>query len=506
MRIAVGGFHIESSAFTPYRSGLDDFRVLEGQDLLKSYTFIAGRDASLEARREQSDPIPVEVINDVEWVPLVHMRALPGGPIDAEFYQGFHDRFMEALRCALDEGLDGVLLDIHGAALVEGIEDAEGIFASEVRSLVGPGSLIAATMDLHGNVSDRLFEACDLLTCYRTAPHIDAAITRHRAARVLVDSLSSGQQVYRAKVDVPILLPGEKTSTAVEPGKSLYQKIPHLINTIPDLLDVSIWMGFPWGDEGRCHGAVVALASSLDVARDVSVGLAEEFWSLRDRFEFVGPTASVDEAVRQALTNPGSPFFISDTGDNTGAGGVGDLTFVLDEVCHQHSTLGSGKNVLIAALYTPEIAVLAFDRPQSTFEVTLGINPATVFVRHTFVCPQGGRSAVLDIVSDDPGVVSVIVTERRTQYGTLDMFLGAGLQGFGDYDVFVVKMGYLEPDLACAAEGWVMAITPGAVDQDLARVGYSNQDCKSLTRTLPVSLPCAFDARVKVNPHVGEPC
>jgi microcystin degradation protein MlrC len=39
-------------------------------------------------------------------------------------------------------------------------------------------------MDLHGNVSWRLAENTDLITCYRMAPHEDAMQTRERAVKI----------------------------------------------------------------------------------------------------------------------------------------------------------------------------------------------------------------------------------------------------------------------------------------------------------------------------------
>ncbi|TME36623.1 MAG: microcystin degradation protein MlrC, partial [Chloroflexi bacterium] len=39
-------------------------------------------------------------------------------------------------------------------------------------------------------------------------------------------------------------------------------------------------------------------------------------------------------------------------------------------------------------------------------------------------------------------------------------------------DLIVVKIGYLVPELFAAAKGWVIALTPGGVDQDIVRLGY----------------------------------
>ena len=38
----------------------------------------------------------------------------------------------------------------------------------------------------------------------------------------------------------------------------------------------------------------------------------------------------------------------------------------------------------------------------------------------------------------------------------------------------VVKIGYLVPELYEIQRGWLMALTPGGVDQDLDRLGYKN--------------------------------
>ena len=36
----------------------------------------------------------------------------------------------------------------------------------------------------------------------------------------------------------------------------------------------------------------------------------------------------------------------------------------------------------------------------------------------------------------------------------------------------VVKIGYLEPELYAMKKDWIMALTPGGVDQDLERLPY----------------------------------
>ncbi|RJS83718.1 hypothetical protein CW706_05650 [Candidatus Bathyarchaeota archaeon] len=49
--------------------------------------------------------------------------------------------------------------------------------------------MISASLDLHGNISPRLLEKTDILTAYRTAPHVDVEETRIRADGLLIESL-----------------------------------------------------------------------------------------------------------------------------------------------------------------------------------------------------------------------------------------------------------------------------------------------------------------------------
>lgn len=101
-------------------------------------------------------------------------------------------------------------------------------------------------MDLHGNVSKRLAHQSDLITCYRMAPHEDALIFKQWALENLLDRIENGKRKtqYKAWVAIPILLPGEKTSTRTEPGTSLYAKVPEA-EAQKWVLDAAIWMGYP---------------------------------------------------------------------------------------------------------------------------------------------------------------------------------------------------------------------------------------------------------------------
>ena len=66
--------------------------------------------------------------------------------------------------------------------------------------------------------------------------------TKQRSFDNLISRLENGKgkPKYKAWSDIPILLPGEKTSTRVEPGKSLYGKIDDLVEK-NGVIDIGIW-------------------------------------------------------------------------------------------------------------------------------------------------------------------------------------------------------------------------------------------------------------------------
>lgn len=463
LRIALAGIHIESSTFSPHATRAEDFHVTRGTDLLARYDWLAGPGAPWA--------------QDIEWVPLVHARALPGGPVDPHAYNNWRAEIVAGLH---DQGpFDAVLLDIHGAMSVQGRTDAEGDLAEAVRQAIGPEPLVGAAMDLHGNISLAFFAACDLMTCYRTAPHIDVWETRKRAARTLVESVRSGMRPHKALVHVPVLLPGEKTSTRDEPARSLYARVPE-VEARPGVLDASIWVGFAWADEPRSRASVVVTGVDAEAVREGALDLARSFWEVRDQFSFVAPTGTMDECLVTAVAAAGkagqTPFFISDSGDNPGAGGADDVTYALSRLVACEPVISGQVHAVHASIVDPE-AVETLHQAGIGELITLSVGgrvdgraPGPLTLEGTVAAladdPQGGRSAVLRC-----GGLQVVLTSRRTQYATLDRYRRLGID-VGAQDIVVVKIGYLEPELHEAARGWRLALTPGGVDQDIERLPY----------------------------------
>ena len=83
---------------------------------------------------------------------------------------------------------------------------------------------------------------------------------------------------------------------------------------------------------------------------------------------------------------------------------------------------------------------------------------------------QGDKNAETEVVVR-VGSVDVIVTKKRKPYHTEADFTRLGLTP-READIVMVKIGYLGPELYNMQADWLLALTPGGVDQDLERLDY----------------------------------
>lgn len=475
-RVAIAGLGIESSTFSPARTDAAAFHPVRGAEILERYAAFLGPGTPLH--------------DAAQWLPVLVGKALPGGTVTADAYAALSGEILAGLRALVAEApLDGLWFDIHGAMTVEGLDDAEASLLRQVRGVVGPDCLVATTMDLHGNVSRDLATLTDLVTCYRTAPHVDVDETRARGVGQLVDRLRSrAGRPLKAWVPVPVLLPGEKTSTRVEPARSLYLRVAD-VAARPGVLDAALWVGYAWADEPRNRAAVVVTGDDEVAVRAGAEEIARGFWDARDEFTFVAPAGPFDGCVDDALraADAGArPFFLSDSGDNPTAGGAGDVTWTLARLLERPELVSQGRTVIYASLPAASGIDTAIDAGVGA-RVTLTVGaevdavhegPVTLTgvvhaVRH------GDRDAADEVVlrvggNGEPGDRSglfVILTRRRKPYHLEADFTALDLDPRAA-DVVIVKIGYLEPELYAMAADWRLMLTPGGVDQDLLRLGH----------------------------------
>ncbi len=449
MRIAVGGIHTECSTYNPLLATTIDFTVLRGAELTEAADFACLQDW------------------DWEIAPTLHARAIPGGPVERATYEAFKTEFLERLEASLP--IDGLYLALHGAMKVDGMDDCEGDWCAAARAVVGPDCPIAASYDLHGNVSQRVIDAIDMFSAYRTAPHIDVTETKRRALAMLHRRLKGEIDPFVVWAKVPVLLPGERTSTVDEPARSLYARLP-AVDAVPGILDASIMVGYVWADEPRATASIIVTGTDRAAMVREAEKLAAAYWEAREQFAFGPVTVPLDECLALANASVTHPVILADSGDNPTGGGVGDRADVLAAFLEA----GRGRALFAGIADRPatEAAYRAGIGARLWLSIGATLDPSSrpVDVEATVVALLDTAEPLLREAVVAIGNASVILTARRRPFHDLEDFARFGFHP-RDFDLVVVKSGYLSPDLAPLANPNLMALTEGVVDQDIPRIG-----------------------------------
>ena len=444
-KIAVGGIHTECSTSSPVLMKAEDFRVLRGQELLDADYFSFLKD------------------DGITHLPLLHARAVPGGPVSRSTYEAFKAEFLDRLKASLP--VDGLYLAMHGAMNVEGMDDAEGDWISAARAVVGDDVIVAASYDLHGNVSQTIIDQLDIFAGYRTAPHIDVRETMVRAWSMLVTALKSGVRPGIAWAPVPVLLPGERTSTEDEPTKSLYQRLPDF-DARDGVLDANLMIGYVWADEPRATACAVVTGTDKAAASEAAKAIAQSYWDAREDFRFGPVTGPLDEMLEIAAETETRPIILADSGDNPTGGGVGDRADVLTALiaCNWQDAVVGG----ICDPQAVEACFAAGEGARLTLSIGGRLDPASPSVEAEVTVqklddpgPANERQAV--VVT---GAITVILAARRRPYHNIADFTRFGIEP-RNVRLLVVKSGYLSPELAPIANPNLMALTNGVINQNI---------------------------------------
>jgi microcystin degradation protein MlrC len=448
-RIAYGGIGIECSTYSRIRARTEDFEILRGEALANSERF-----AFLKKYA-------------VSFHPTVVAQAVPGGPVDKATYDAIKVDFLKQLHALLP--LDGLFLPMHGAMFVDGMQDAEGDWMESARKVVGPKCLLSASYDLHGNVSQRVVDNIDMFSAFRTAPHIDKEETMQRACNMLLRCLDQHIRPTLVWAPIPVLMPGERSSTDWQPAKRLWAQLPKL-NQEAGVLDVSLLVGYVWADEPRSNACAVVTGTAPATEKKIAIDLAQQYWDARKEFQFGTETGTIDECIQRAMKATTHPAILADSGDNPTGGGTSDRAEVLERLLHYKA-----QNVVFAgitdrpatdACYKAGIGARLPLSIGATLD-PLGSKPVKATAKVIFLLPAATprlREAVVQI----EGVTLVLCAQRRPYHDIVD-FTRLGLQP-SSYKIIVVKSGYLSPELGPLANPSLMALSEGAIDQDIVHL------------------------------------
>src|SRR6266404_3363285 len=352
-RVALLGFSIECNKFAPPATKAHFLArtYLEGDTILKDArsptpTMLPETPGFVEAREASG-----------LWTPVGVALAMTerNGPVEHEFFVELLDTISRRLKNALP--VDAAYICSHGAGLTTEEDDPDGVLFERVREIVGPGVPIAATLDLHANVSERMVGSIDAFIGYRTNPHLDMRERGAEAAAAIREMLA-GVKPQRAFIRLPIVPPTVTLLTAAGPYAEMIELGQRRMTS--EIMNVSAMGGFAFADAATCGLSVVVTARrDKDAAEALAREIAELGWANRARF--YPRLTSLDGAVEKALavgcdrSLPALAF--ADVADNPGGGGRGNTTFLLRAFYEAGVT-----EALLGVFYDPDLAAEAHRR------------------------------------------------------------------------------------------------------------------------------------------------
>ena len=241
--------------------------------------------------------------------------------------------------------VDGVVLTLHGAAVADGIDDADAHILKCVRQVVGADIPIAATFDYHANLSDSMVRHATVLIGYDTYPHTDMANRGEEALRIVANLCTENQLLHCAHRKLPLLTSPLKQSTAESPMCEVMKTL-HDIERNSAITCGSIAMGFPYSDVEHLGASVVMYGSDPKQVETAIDTIAAEIWHARHQFQ--ADIFPVAQCVTSAMSSTEFPVVIVEPADNVGGGSAGDGTGVLVELLKQSA------HDSVIVIYDPE--------------------------------------------------------------------------------------------------------------------------------------------------------
>ena len=471
-KIAVAGFQHETNTFAPQPTTFEIFEergawpeLTRGESLIKRFSGlnlpISGFISACNHKVE----------------PILWAAAEPGGFVENDAFELITNEIVDGI---IGSRPDAVYLDLHGAMVTRKYDDGEAEILRRIREAAGYDLPLAVSLDLHGNLSKSFFDLADLVTIYRTYPHVDLAETGARAADLL--SMALKKPLKKAWRRANFLIPVTAQGTDYQPSKNIYNYIDKISQN--EVASIDLAMGFPPADIPELGPVIVAYDQSQKVANDsvekVFKKLLEAEPTYNDRL------VSAEDAVADAVKSINGPVVIADVQDNPGAGGTGDTTGLISALIKAKAS-----DAILSMLYDPDTAEAAHKAGVgSEIDVFLGGKYTTyskpikckVLIeaisdgRFLFTGPMFGGShadlgpvALLKIFDTS---IRVVVGSKRAQNADQEMFRVVGLEPCKHKIICVKSAMHFVADYKRVSKNIIFATSPGANPCNLTEIPY----------------------------------
>ena len=469
MKVLIGEFITESNENIPRKNEITAYDIAFGEECV---------------RKMHVGDIFAQA--GIEVIPAVYAVSGASGVIKRHTFDYIEACFIRTVEEHLNE-IDGIYMMLHGASEVEGLGSGEHHILAEVRKRVGPYVPIYVACDPHGNLCKEYVESAQVVRSYRESPHTDSIQTRRIVAGMLCEALKKRENIHAVYRKLPLILGGEQSVSADEPVKSINQYMDEMEKD-PRICSASWHVGYIRHDTPVAGCGIVvtpATAADQEYAEQAADALAAYVWDKRHEFHYTGLPAEPDKALEMAMAQEKGPVFITDSGDNVTSGATGWNTYILRQVLAVKDT---DKTFLFASICDPQCcrglmeAEIGEER-----HITLGVGhdelsapvelDVTVKSKGEIVRSGTTGSTIMKVFGHcvtahvkETGI-DIVVADSEKTFSAKIIYDRAHVD-WNDYDITVVKQGYIFPELKEAAAFYVMSLTGGATPQNTKKLQF----------------------------------
>ncbi|MFN8623098.1 MAG: M81 family metallopeptidase [Chloroflexota bacterium] len=426
-RVLIGTFFLEANSFAAgrtTRAGFETAGVLVGEALTR---------VRAPAGKELAAAWDALTAEGIEVVPALYAWAPPGPMVPRADWEALAAEIV----ARADASVDGVYLQLHGSMLAEGLDDPEGELLTRVRARLRPGVPVAVSFDHHATITPAIAAGADIVTAYRTCPHVDLERTGRQAADVLAAAVHGRVRPVLRVARLAMTAPPDRHDNAFPPFGAIMGACD-VAERRPGVLAATMHPSQPWLDiPDLGWSATVTADGDAELAGEAARTIAMAAWERRDAF-LTGERLPIADALAVALGGP-APYVVADAGDATNGGSEGDSTELLRAALPHRD-----RRIFLTVTDPAAARVLRATELGAEASVTLGTGPggaynAATAVSGTVAAHPDGRFTYSHPFSrglpGDLGVCAVIaigelrVVVHEKPVGLIDpeAYRGAGL-------------------------------------------------------------------------------
>ena len=475
MKIAVASFNQETNTFSSEPTTIDNFNrghLYQGNEVIKYLT---------DTGTEIGGFLNVLRDEQVEVIPLMCAWAICSGPVE----QGTFNRMSDELADQVDAAgpLDGLLIALHGAMVVDGEDDAEGVLLSKLRHRQRD-LRIGCSLDWHANLTDKMLLSATFFIGYQTYPHQDLFETGERVAKQLCRMIREDVALHCYAIALPMIVSVLNSQSDRSPMKEIWGQLQRLEGR-NEVMSCSLFCPHPWLDIANFNTRLVSYTYGESPALENGLrGVALRLWEAREGFHdriFM----PVKESIERATETMTRPILLIDTGDIAYAGAPGDspvlLTYFLD----------STYKAVLPICDLSGVRTLRALEPGTTVEMEVGGKSASGEFQPIHVKGE------LVTISDSPyhlrgpffngvaiaegcrvvlktGSVTLVLAERPPTTLDPSYYTSLGIE-LNAQDIVVIKSHHtFKPAYRKLSQSYCYVFTPGVTTLDLEKLQYGN--------------------------------